>query len=242
MKLKLQNHPLNFRKNNSAAATHIVTVSVIHLSHQVNDKQKTELRGFTFLRWRIQTEYLSWNHFPSALLFMPFNNGWSLKYDHMLLIHVGIYRDPTVRRRMQHFPVREEEAIRIHRCSTGGDKYHPDCFCIDKPPLIKDALRGDADKVAPSEWNDKSVKYPPWNRQTALNSSSVVPVGGVGERWEATAGDILTKIYNTPENLTGFHFLKEGRLSSQHPNKRAHVFKALNGFWCALILQDHRIE
>lgn len=195
MKPKFQNHLLNFRKNESAATTNIVTVSVIHLSNQVNDKQP-ELRGFTFLRWLIQTVYLSWNHFPSTCLFMPFNNGWRLKYGHMLLEHVGIYRDPTEGWRMRHFPVseEEEEVIRIHRSSTGEDKCHHDCFCIEEPPLIKGALGGDADKVAPSEWNDKLVKYYSMEQTDCvkffISGSSWRSQG----RWEATAGDISTKI------------------------------------------------
>lgn len=160
---------------------------------------------------------------------MLFNNGWRLKYGHMRLVHVGIYRDPE-RPRMQHFPVSEEEAIRIHRCSTGGDKYHHDCFCIDKPPLIKCALRGDADKVAPSEWNDKSVKYRSMEQTDCVKFFISVSSWRSQRRWEATAGDILTKIYNTPENLTRFHFLKEGRVSSQHLNKRTRL---------SLHLQDH---
>lgn len=136
------------KKNNSDGTTNIVAVSVIHLSNQINDEQ-TELKGFTILLWLIQT-FLSWNYYPYTRLFMPFNKGCRLEHDYVMLVHIRIYWDPTERRRMRHFfLVSKEEAIRIHRCSTGDDKYHHDCFCIDKPPLIKGALRGDADKVAP---------------------------------------------------------------------------------------------
>lgn len=113
------------------------------------------------------------------------------------------------RRGMRHFPVSgEEDAIRIHRCGTGGDKCHHDCFCIDKPPLIKGALGGDADKVAPHQWNDKSVK----DGSTEQTGCVKFLISGCSwrsqPRWEATAGDILTKIYNTPEKLTESRFFR----------------------------------
>ena len=142
-----------------------------------NNKQ-SELRGFS--------DWFKLCIYPGTV----FNNGWRLKYGHMLLVHVGIYREPTEGWKIRHFLVgEEEEAIRIHRCSTGGDKYHHDCFCIDKPSLIKGALGGDADKVAPSEWNDKLVEY---HQQT-----DCVKVFLAGSRWrsrggqQATAGDTL---------------------------------------------------
>lgn len=166
---------------------------------------------------------------------MPFNNGWRLKYDYMLPVHVGIYRDPTEGRRMPHFLVSEEEqAIPIRRCSTGGDKHYHDCFCINKPALIKGALGGDADKAAPSEWNDNSVRYRSME-QTDCVKFFISGWGSQG-RWEETAGNILTKTYNRAEDLTRFHLLKEERLSSQHPNKRGHGRKALTGCWWALHL------
>lgn len=81
------------------------------------------------------------------------------------------------------------------------DKYYRHCFSFDNPPLIKGALGGDADKVAPCEWNDYSVKYgsvEEMDRVKSFNSS----LGG----WETTAGHLGYDLWYTWELIIRLFF------------------------------------